>query len=68
MEEVPHFQERDGVSFVFVQFFPSFLFFPKEKTKQTKTKNIYTNMTIIFKSHCLLKNKIFIIGYLNVIC
>ena len=36
MEEVSHFQERNGVSFVFVQFFPSFLFFPKEKTKNYK--------------------------------
>ena len=33
MEEVPHFQERNAVSFAFVQFFPAFLSFPKEKIK-----------------------------------
>lgn len=66
MEEVPHFQERDDVSFVSVQFFPSFLFFPKEKIDLYI--NLYTNMTIIFKSSFLLKNKIIIIRYLNVIC
>ena len=68
MEEVPHFQERDDVSFVFVQFFPSFLFFPKEKIENYLYINLYTNMTIIFKSSYLLKNKIIIIRYLNVIC
>lgn len=68
MEEVPHFQERDDVSFVSIQFFPSFLFFPKEKIENCLYINLYTNMTIIFKSSFLLKNKIIIIRYLNVIC
>lgn len=40
-EEVPHFQERNDVSSVFVQFFPAFLSFPKEKTEKCKFTYIY---------------------------
>jgi hypothetical protein len=36
MEEVPHFQERNAVSSVFVRLFPAFLSFPKEKIENYK--------------------------------
>lgn len=40
-EEVPHFQEKNDVSFVFAQSFPAFLSFPKERTENYKFIYIY---------------------------
>lgn len=36
MEEVSHFQEKNDASFVFVQFFPAFPSFPKNKIENYK--------------------------------
>lgn len=43
-EEVPRFRERNDASFVFVQFFPAFLSFPKEKIENCKFIYIYEHL------------------------
>lgn len=74
MEGVSRFQGRNGASFVYVQFFPAFLSFPKgkknkRKNKKTKQKalSLYTLCKLVIELDCwkkIIHYNIFVYNFL----